>query len=182
MVRFAVLMTLVELALTVGAVFAITLVEPGEPYLSEADLRGLRIPFASVTTSRAKRLGQVFYDTRVKLKDPPQTLYVSLRTEHSGVDYDHRINRERRRDGDPRHGSLVVVEEPMPGERGYALRQRGPGSVRSEIVRLRGTDFLIVAVSRPTPPDLTPAQAVVGCERRARTVELYLLEKLRWRE
>ena len=182
MVRFAVLMTLAEIILTVGAVFAITLVEPSEPYLTDADLRSLKIPYASLTTSRTKRFDQVFYETRADLTDPAQALYVSLRSDHSDVDYDHRLTRERQRNGDPKHGSIVLVEEPMPGERGYALRQRGPRSVRSEIVRLRGTDLLVVSATRATPFELTASQEVVRCERRARTVELYLLEKLRWRE
>lgn len=182
MVRFAVTIAIVELALTLGATFTITLVETGEPYLNEADLHGLSIPFTAVSTSRAKRFDQVFYDTRAELSDPPQTLAVSVRTEHSSVDYDHRLNRERSRHGDPRHGTIVLLEEPMPGEQGYVLRQRGPNSVRSEIVRLRGTDLLVVTVSRRMPFDATPSQEVVRCERRARLVELYLLEKLRWRE
>jgi hypothetical protein len=182
MVRFAVLITGVEIVLTIGAAFAITLVEPSEPYLTDADLRSLRIPYASLTTSRTKRFDQIFYDTRVELTDPPQILTVSLRTDHSNVDYDHRLNREQRRHGDPRHGTIVIVEEPMPGERGYCLRQVGPGSVRSEIVRIRGTELLIATVTRAKPFETTPTQEVVKCERRARNVELYLLEKLRWRE
>ncbi len=182
MVRFAVTMALVEIALTIGAAFAITLVEPGEPYLSEADLRGLRIPFESVRTSRTKRFdSQVFYDTRVQLLGPPQTLYVSVRTESSAVDFEHRLNRERQRQRDPKQGAIALLEEPMPGEQGYTLRHRGPSSVRSELVRFRGTDLFIVSVGRSRPFDSTPDQEVVRCERRARTVELYLLEKLGWR-
>lgn len=183
MVRFAVTMALVEVALTAAATFTITLVEPGEPYITERDLRALRLPFASLTTSRTKRFDQqVFYDTRVQLSDPPQVLTVSVRTEATEVDYDHRFNRERQRQGDPRHGALVVFEEPMPGERGYALRQRGPSSVRFELARLRGTDLLVVTVTRARPYDGTPDQEVVRCERRARVVELLVLEKLGWRE
>jgi hypothetical protein len=183
MVRFAVVLTLVELALTVAATLTISLIEPGEPYVTEADLRGLRLPFSSSSTRRTKSFdGRIFYDTSVELADPPQTLHVSIRAGSSDVDYDHRLNRERQNHQKPRHGTIVLIDEPMPGERGYALRQRGPDSVRAELVRLRGTDLLIVRVSRAQPYDTTPDQEVVRCERRARMVELFLLEKLRWRE
>jgi hypothetical protein len=183
MVRFALAMTLVEIALTVAATLTISLIEPGEPYVTEGDLRDLRIPCGSVTNTRTKRFdGQVFYESRAELRDPPQTLFVSLRTEASDVDFDHRLNRERQSLADPKNGAGALIDEPMPGERGYMLRHRGNASARTELVRLRDNVLLVVRVSRPKPYDSTPDQEVVKCERRARVVELRLLEKLGWRE
>jgi hypothetical protein len=89
------------------------------------------------------------------------------------VDLDFRRSREEVNRGHPERGETTIIEEPLPGERGYAVRQAGPKSSRFELVRLHGNDLLIVRVLREKPYDAQPGAEMARCERRARPDDLH---------
>jgi len=53
----------------------------------------------------------------------------------------------------------VIINEPMPGEQGYAVRHSGPKSARFELVRIRKGEMLIVRVIREKPFDTLPRRS-----------------------
>ena len=180
--RFAVAVTSLELVLTVAASVLVSYTEAPPAFATEADLRDLAI---SHTEHRNSRLGSIqapIYETTATLASPSALLFVSFRTDISKTDYEFRRAREEVNRSRPELGETVLINEPLPGEEGYAVRQRGPTAVRFELVRFRGTDMLIVRVVRKEPYDNLPAAELARCERRARVVQEHLMMKLKWRE
>ncbi len=100
----------------------------------------------------------------------------------SEADFAFRRRREEAIGERSDRGEIVLVNEPLPGEEGYAVRYRGPNSVRFELVRRRGSDMLVVRVSREKPFDTIDSAALSKCELRARAVQEQLMFKLRWRD
>ncbi len=180
--RFALIVTAIEVVLTAGASAFITMVEVPVAFVTESDLRGLGLPFESHECTRAVTLNAPCFDTRARLQSPTATLYTSLRTGASETDFEFRRAREELIRDHPERGEMVIINEPLPGERGYAVRHRGPKSVRFELVRLRGKDMLIVRVIREQPYDTLPAAELSRCERRARAIQEHLMLKMRWRD
>src|SRR5262245_3406705 len=182
MIRFAAVVTVIEIALTVAASLWVTLAEEPEPYVSRAELRGLGFEPESHATERRTRFGKTFsYDTRATLTGRPRVLFVSHRVETPPEEYEARHGGDVSLSRDPSRGVTTVVETSRDGERGYTVRHRDSTEVRAELVRLRGSDMLIVRV---TAPDVagSPGNAVAaGCERDAGVLQQYLLRKLGWR-
>jgi hypothetical protein len=177
MLRFAVAVTVLELVLTAGAAWWVTLAESTGAHVTERDLGELGLPFTSVTPSSTRAGDTANHETRAALLDPGQTLYTSLRTGSTAVDFDHRKRREeawaRKSGGGAAHS---IADEPLPGEEGYSVRQSGPKSLRFELVRLRGSDLLIVRITMDAPGHGEMAKA----ERRARKVQERLMGRLGW--
>ena len=182
LLRFAIVVTVMEFALTAVASVLVTYTEPPPGFATESDLRELHIPFTEHENRRWTSVDAPCYDTRAKLDSPPASLFVSLRTDALRTDYDFRRSREVVMSGRPDRGETVIISEPIPGEEGFAVRHRGSTFVRFELVRLRRSEMLIVRVTREMPYDTIPAAELSRCERRARVVQELLMTKMRWRE
>lgn len=182
LLRFAVIVTVLELALTAVASVLVTYTEPPPGFVTENDLRELGLKYEQHENRRWVTVNAPCYDTRAKLLSPDASLYVSLRTDALKTDYDFRKSREEVLRDNPERGETVIINEPIPGEVGYAVRHRGPKSVRFELVRLRRTDLLIVRVVREMPFDMLPSAELSRAERRARVLQEQLMAKMRWRE
>jgi hypothetical protein len=182
MFRFAAIVTAIELVLTAGASILVSYTEAPPAFATEADLNGLGIPFASLETDRRMIQGALAYETRATLSSPPAELYVSLRTKASAADCDFRRAREESPSATPDRGEVTVINEPLPGEKGYAVRHRAASFVRFELVRLKGDELFIVRVKRALPFDLPIAAELSRCERRARIVQEHVMTKMRWRD
>ena len=180
--RFAIIVTILELVLTALASVLVTYTEPPPGFVTEADLKELGIRVEEHQNSRSGQMNAILYDTRAKLASPTATLYASLRTDALRTDFDFRRSREDVVSGRPERGESVVINEPLPGEEGYAVRHRGPTFVRFELVRFRRNEMLIVRVVREQPYDTLASAELSKCERRARAVQEHLMFKLRWRD
>jgi len=182
LLRFAVVVTVLELVLTAGASVLVSYTEAPPGFATDDDLRELGLAYTQHRNSREGSLQAPIYDTNATLAAPTATLWVRYRADQSKTDFEFRRSREEVRRGRAEFGELVLIDEPMPGEQGYAVRHRGPASVRFELVRLRGSEMLIVNVVRKQPYDNLPAAELARCERRARIIQEQLMMKLRWRE
>jgi hypothetical protein len=182
LLRFALAVTVLEFVLTIGASVLVTYTEPPTGFLTETDLSALGMTFTEHENKRWIHLNAPCYDTRARLASPSASLYASLRSDASEADFTFRRRREEAISERSDRGEAVVINEPLPGEEGYAVRYRGPTSVRFELVRLRGSDMLVVRVSREKPFDTTESAALSKCELRARAVQEQLMFKLRWRD
>ena len=180
--RFALVVTLIELALTVGASVLVTYTGAPPAFATETDLNGLGIAFGEHSNRRWLHMNAPCYDTRAALQSPAGSLFVSFRTESTDTDLDFRRARDEMIHDHPDRGEVVIINEPLPGERGYAVRHRSAKSVRFELVRLRKTELLIVRVTRDLPPDAMPSAELARCERQARQVQELLMFKMRWRD
>jgi len=182
LLRFAIVVTVLELVLTAGASVVVGYVEAPAAFATNNDLRDLGISFSEHRNSREGSIQAPIYDTNATLDSPTASLWVRYRADMTKTDFDFRRAREEVRRGRPEFGELVLINEPLPGEVGYAVRHRGPSSVRFELVRLRGSEMLIINVVRKMPYDSLPAAELSRCERRARVIQEHLMMKLRWRE
>lgn len=182
LLRFAVVVTVLELALTAVASVLVTYTEPPPAFATEGDLRDLGFKVDHHENRRWTSVNAPCYDTRATLASPTASLYVSLRTEALKTDYDFRRSRENVTRNQPDRGEMVIINEPIPGEQGYAVRHRGAKSVRFELVRLRRSEMLIVRVVREKPFDMPESAELSRCERRARVIQEHLMVKMRWRE
>ncbi len=182
MARFAVIVTLVELALTAGAALWITAEEVGGTLVSSRDLETLGIPCSALSPSTRRQGELLLQDVRATLSNPEQTLHVSLRPGTSTTDFEFRRGREealsRRRD----RGQVSLSTEPWGDEPGYAVRHQGEKSMRFELARLRRGELLIVRIAREAPYAAGAAQEMAGCERRARQVQELLLHRMGWND
>jgi hypothetical protein len=182
LLRFALVVTVIEFVLTIAASVLVTYTEPPAGFLTESELGELGMKFEQHENKRWIHLDAPCYDTRARLIDPPGSLYVSLRSDASATDFEFRRRREEALREKSDKGELVLINEPLPGEEGYALRYRGPSSVRFELVRRRDKEMLIVRVSREKPFDTVESAALSKCEHRARAVQEHLMLKMRWRD
>jgi hypothetical protein len=182
LLRFAVMITVLELLLTAAASVLVTYTEPPPAFATENDLRGLGLPFAKHRNRRWIHLSAPCYETNAELSSPPASLYVNLWTQASATDFEFRRAREEVKRDRPELGESVIINEPLPGEEGYALRFRGPTSVKFELVRRRRSEILVVRVERHLPLDNLPSAELAKCERRARSVQEHLMFKMRWRD
>jgi hypothetical protein len=182
LLRFAVVVTVLELVLTATASVLVTYTEAPPAFATENDLRELGMSFTEHRNARSGAINAPIYETNVTLASPTATLYVECRSDSKKIDFDFRRSREEVLRDRPEHGELTIINEPLPGEEGYAVRHRGPNAVRFELVRLHGSDMLKVRVVRRAPFDNLPAAELSRCERRARVVQEQLMMKLRWRE
>lgn len=181
MTRFAVAVTLVELALTGLTAALFTLESPPDPYLSPEDLRAFDLPFENHETARRLRFEALLgYDSNVVLLRPRQTAWVSLRVDQLEVDYLTRRGREEAWASRPGRASRTTVATDAGSDHpGYAVRQRGPSGARCELVRFKGDRMLIVRVSRNEPLE-EPEEELAACERRARLLQARMLQKTGW--
>jgi hypothetical protein len=182
LLRFAIAVTTLELVLTAAASVLVTYTEAPPSFATENDLRDLGISFTQHRNSRQGTIQAPIYETIATLGSPTASLWVNFRADRSKTDLDFRRAREEGRHSRPDFGEIVVINEPLPGELGYAVRHRGPKAVRFELVRLRGSEMMIINVVREAPYDNLPAAELARCERRARVVQEHLMMKLRWRE
>ena len=180
--RFAVTVTIIELALTGFVSMLVTYTDPPPGFVTDADLRSLGLPPQTHENRRWLNMDAPCYDTKATLSDPPAEVWVSLRTLRTAIDIEFRRSREVVNQTHPERGETVIIDEPMPGEKGYAVRHAGPKSTRFELVRLHGNDLLIVRVLRDPPYDAPPGAEMVRCERRARVIQELLMSRLRWRD
>ena len=184
MIRFAVIITAVELALTLGALLFVTLAQTRDPYVDREEFDELGIPLEKHSTEARMRFGSLFsYDTQAVVKDSGAKITVSVRIHTPREEFDAREASERAsrmREGEERP---VVNDESWPGEPAYAVRHRGRTGVRSELVRLHGREMLIVRVTRmPDPSKATPGEMAAKGERLARVIQGFMTRKLGWRE
>jgi hypothetical protein len=182
LLRFAVVVTLLEAALTAMAAILVTYTDPPPGFATENDLRSLGLSFSDLQNRRWESGNSPCYDTRATLRSPDSAFFVSLRTDATPTDFEFRRSKDEAAREHPEQGELVIVNEPIPGEQGYAVRHSGPRSVRFELVRIRKGELLIVRVVREKPFDSVPAAELSRCERRARIVQEHLMVKLRWRD
>jgi len=182
LLRFAVVVTALEFALTIAASILVTYTEPPAGFLTEQELAELGMKFEEHENRRWVHLNAPCYDTRATLSAPGASLYVSLRTDATPTDFGFRRRREEAIRERQDRGELVLINEPLPGEEGYAIRYRGANAVRFELARLHGRDMLIVRVIDEKPFDTTESGALSKCEHRARAVQEYLMFKMRWRD
>jgi len=182
LLRFAVVVTVLELVLTATASVLVTYTEAPPAFATENDLRELGVSFTEHRNSREGSIQAPIYDTNATLASPTAALFVRHRMDMSKTDFDFRRAREEVQRDRPELGEIVIINEPLPGEQGYAVRHRGPTSVRFELVRLRGSEMMIVRVVRRAPFENLPAAELSRCERRARIIQEHLMMKLRWRE
>lgn len=182
MARFALIVTLVELALTAAAALWITAEEAGGTFLTERDLETLGIPYSALAASTRRQGEALTQDARATLSNPVQSLYVSLRPETSLTDYEFRKGREEALTRRPDRGQVSLSTEPWGEELGYAVRHQSDKSMRFELTRHRSGDLLIVRVVREAPYPAGAAQEMALCERRARQVQEHLLVRLGWRD
>src|SRR5687768_6161217 len=114
LLRFAVVVTILELVLTLGASILVTYTEPPTGFVTEADLSDAGIKFTEHENKRWVHLNAPCYDTRAKLTSPACSLYASLRTDTSSTDFSFRRRREEaiRERGD--RGEILVINEPLP--------------------------------------------------------------------
>jgi hypothetical protein len=182
LLRFAVVVTLLELVLTATASVLVTFTEAPPAFATPNDLRELGIATTEHKNSREGTIQCPIYDTNATLSAPTASLFVRHRSDMSKTDFEFRRAREEVWRDRPENGELVIINEPLPGELGYAVRHGGANSVRFELVRLHGTEMLVVRVVRRAPFDSLPAAELSKCERRARVVQEHLMMKLRWRE
>lgn len=180
--RFAVVITILEFALTAVASILVTYTDPPPGFATEQDLRSLGMSFTAHENRRWESANQPCYDTRATLASPSAALFTSLRTDATKTDFAFRRSRDEANRERPERGEVTIINEPLPGEEGYAVRHTGPKSVRFELVRLRKNEMLIVRVVREKPYDHLAAAELAKCERRARLVQEHLMVKLRWRE
>jgi hypothetical protein len=180
--RFAVAITIVELALTALASILVTFTDPPPGFTTESDLRSLGLVFSAHDNRRGESGNSPYYDTRATLTNPASSLFTSLRTDATMTDFEFRRSRDEASLEHPERGELVIINEPFTGEKGYAVRHSGPNSVRFELVRIRKGEMLIVRLVREKPFDSIPAAELARCEHRARLVQEHLMVKLRWRD
>lgn len=182
MTRFAVSITAIEVLLTMGAALVIALTEPPDHYLPRETLEELGMKVSAYRTDRRVWLGALpRFTTYAKLKDPERELHLSVRINASEHDYDlHRqraLNRVEQRDG----GIGVLVDNPFPGERGYAMRFTEKDRVRVELARARGDKFMVLQLLQKGVRGARARIAVAACERRARLAMGRMMERLGWR-
>lgn len=182
LLRFAVVVTILELVLTATASVLVTYTEAPPAFATENDLRELGIAFTEHKNAREGTIQAPVYDTNATLSSPTAALFVRHRLDMSKTDFEVRRAREEVQRDRPELGEIVIINEPIPGEHGYAVRHRAPNSVRFELVRLRGTEMMVVRVVCRAPFENLPAAELSRCERRARVVQEHLMMKLRWRE
>ena len=182
MLRFAVVVTILEVALTAAASILVTFTDPPPGFATENDLRSLGMTFRTHENRRWESGNAPCYDTRASLASPEASLFTSLRTDATTTDFEFRRAKDEALRERPERGELSIINEPLPGEQGYAVRHSGPNSVRFELVRLRRGEMLIVRVSREKPFDTLATAEMARCERRARLVQEHLMVKLHWRD
>lgn len=182
LMRFAIAVTVLEVALTALASVLVTYTDPPPGFATEQDLRALGFSFSAHENTRWTAADAPCYDTRATLTSPDAKLYVSFRTDATTTDFSFRRSRDEASRERPERGEITIINEPMPGEEGYAVRQRGPKSARFELVRLRRGDMLIVRVVREKPFEASDAVELSKCERRARLVQEMIMSRLRWRD
>ena len=171
LLRFAVIVTVLEVALTAMASILVTYTDPPAGFATENDLASLGLTFSAHDNRRGESGNAPYYETRATLTNPASTLFVSLRTDATTTDFEFRRSRDE-----------VNRDRPERGELGYAVRHSGPKFARFELVRIRKADMLIVRVVREKPFDTMPGAELARCERRARQVQEQLMLKLRWRD
>jgi hypothetical protein len=182
LLRFAVAITIVELALTAMATVLVTFTDPPPGFATETDLNSLGLSFSAHDNRRGESGNSPYYDTRATLTHPDGSLFASLRTDATITDFEFRRSRDEANRDHPERGEVVIINEPFSGEQGYAVRHSGPNSARFELVRIRKGEMLIVRLVREKPYDTIPAAEMARCERRARLVQEHLMVKLRWRD
>ena len=180
--RFAVIITVLELSLTLAASILVTYTDPPPGFATEQDLRGLGLTFSAHENRRWESGNAPCYDTKTTLSAPTAALFASFRTDATPTDFAFRRSRDEANRERPERGETTLIDEPIPGEQGYAVRYSGPKSVRFELVRIRKNDMLIVRVVREKPFETLAAAELSKCERRARLVQEHLMTKLRWRD
>jgi hypothetical protein len=176
MLRFMIAVTTVELLLTALAAWWVTAAESVGAHVTERDLREFSIPFTSLTPTSTRSGDTANHETRARFRDPEQSLYTSLRTGATTTDFEFRKGREEALQRKADRGPLSIVDEPLPGELGYSLRHSGTKSLRFELVRLRGSELLIVRVGMENPGAGDMAKA----ERRARLVQERIMGRIGW--
>jgi hypothetical protein len=182
MIRFAAAVTGIEVALTFVASLWVTLAEAPEPYLSRAEFRALGLEPESHTTERKTRFGKIFsYDTQAALAARRRSVYVSLRVETPPEEFAVRRSGELALSRDPARGTATVLDNDGGDERGYTVRHRTSQEARAELVRLRGSDMLIVRVTAPDVPGSPGNSVVASCERDAIVLKQFFMRKLGWR-
>jgi len=183
LIRFAVAVTAVEIALTLAASLWISFAETGEPFLAEGEFEMLGIPIEKYSTDRRRRFDSPFsYDTQAVVKGAGPAITVSVRVQTPRAEYDTRRAGEqwpKLREGDE---PPTVTDESLPDEPGYAIRQRGSNGVRAEGVRIHGSVMLIVRAIWRDSPGTHPGFQVMKCDRLVRTLQEYMMTRLGWRE
>src|SRR5689334_12100341 len=126
LLRFACVVTVLEFLLTIAASVLVTFTEPPTAYITDSELSNLGMKVDRHENRRVTQLNIPRYETHAQLGSPSASLYVSLRMDASPTDYQFRRRTEEAIRERPDRGELVLINEPMPGEEGYAVRYRGP--------------------------------------------------------
>jgi hypothetical protein len=94
LLRFAVIVTIMEVALTAMASILVTYTDPPPGFATENDLRSLGLSFSAHENRRWESGNAPCYDTRATLLSPDSALFVSFRTDAALTDYEFRRSRD----------------------------------------------------------------------------------------
>jgi hypothetical protein len=180
--RFALTVSAIELLLIAGVALFVGLADGMEPYLSSSDLRSVGMEASSVNSRRRTFFDAVYHDTQAILREGGLSAYVSCRAPALPEDFEIRLTKERADAERPECGRILLVHNPVEGERDFALRHTAPGKVRAELVRLHGETLLIVRVVKEPPWTLKPDTEAARCERIARLIQERMMKKIGWRQ
>ena len=183
MTRFAVTVTLIELALTLAASVIITLTEGFDPYIRDSELTGLGLePREYKAYRRRYYFGGAQHITRAVIQKCGHRLTVRYILDVAARDFEWELHRETQRQAssDP-DSPVIVIREPFPGENGYGVRQISPRWVRSELVRMRMRDNVMMIVEVSASGENLRRTEAVTCEHHARLVQQLMLLKMGWR-
>jgi hypothetical protein len=179
-VRFAVTVAVVEFVLTTAAGLYLAASLEVEPYATRGDFQDLGLEVESFSTSRQERFERLHsYDTQAKLSDGT-VVWVKVRMHSLPIDYELHLRREKDLGEKRERGVTTVLDEPLPGELGHTVRQRGTSGVRAEVVRFRGDRMLIVGFRRQGNFGPASAEEAARCERLARSLRDILAVRLGW--
>ncbi len=182
MIRFSLVISAIEVALTFGAALFIAVIDHSEPSLTEDDLRAVELSCEKFTASAYLQVDVRYFDARATLSASKQSVYVSHRFNLMPSDFDLKREKERafvdRKDA----GDGIITDDPFEGERAYVLRHRGADAVRAELVRTRGDEMILVRLTRAGVPGAAGKAEVTNCERNARVIQEHLLKRWGWRE
>lgn len=182
MTRFAVTVTLIELALTLAASVVITVTEGFDPYIRETELSDLGLKAKDYKAyKRRYYFGGAQHISRATLHDKDHRVKVRYIMDVAARDYEWELHRETQRQAEAGpENPMAITLEPFPGESGYGVRQTTPTWVRSVLVRMRGNVMMIVEVWKSGKN--LPRYEAARCERNARVIQHYMLAKMGWRQ
>ncbi len=181
MVRFAAVIILAEVVLTVSSAFLIFLTDPFEPYLTERDVRDLKLSFTNLRICKEVGFNRAStFSTQIELADTGQVLDATCQFDVLPDGYDNKLQRARALEGIAGEGEVILREEDSDRERGYRFVQSSVTYLEIEIVRSRARAMATVRITGDRIQRPWSAQEIAESERHARKALKRLRTKLGW--